>query len=162
MSVDAVHEHLFAAVPSDGTVESVDLKSGKPWRSLKGERPAAARYAPEFNQLYVSRGQSVYIYHADTFDIVTAIDLHSRLDELQYDARAKELYVGCMSDGKEGIAVIAIPEGKLVAKIRTPDSPQGIAVELGGRRIFANIPSLRQVAIIDRARRVSLPPWRFR
>lgn len=162
MSVDAAHQRLFAAVPNDQTVEIVDLKTGKPWRSLRGERPAAARYAPEFDQLYVSRGQSVYIYNAQTFDVVTSIDLHSRLDELQYDATVKELYVGCMSDGKEGVAVIAIPQGKLVTKIRTPDSPQGIAVELGAKRIFANVPNLRQVAVIDRTRRRLLAPWYVR
>src|SRR5258708_40091593 len=62
MSVDAEHQRLFAAAPTNKTVEIVDLKTGKPWRSLEGERPAAVRYAPEVNQLYVSRGMSVYLY----------------------------------------------------------------------------------------------------
>src|SRR5438045_720974 len=56
MSVDAAHARLFAAAPTNATVEIVDLKSGQPWRSLTGERPAATRYSPEFGQLYVSRG----------------------------------------------------------------------------------------------------------
>ena len=46
MSVDAEHQRLFAAAPTNQTLEIVDLNSGKPWRSLDGERPAAARYAP--------------------------------------------------------------------------------------------------------------------
>src|SRR5437660_10264352 len=100
MSVDADHQRLFAAAPTNQTLEIVDLKSGKPWRSLDGERPAAARYAPEFNQLYVPRGQSLYIYDGKTFDLVSRIDLKSNLDELQYDARAKELYVGCMTGAR--------------------------------------------------------------
>lgn len=162
MSVDAADERLFAAAPSDGTVEIVDLKLRQPWRSLQGERPAAARYAPEFGQLYVSQGESLVIYNAQTFDIVASIDLESRLDELQYDARAKELYVGTMSEGKTGIAVIAIPEGKVLAKIPLPGRPQGIAVELGGNRILANVPSRREVAVMDRARRVPLPAWPVR
>jgi DNA-binding beta-propeller fold protein YncE len=78
---------------------------------------------------------------------------------MQYDPRAKELYVGCMSEGSTGIAVLSIPEGKLLGKISLPAKPQGIAVEQHGDRIFANMPELRQVAVLDRKRRVALQPW---
>ena len=159
MSVDAEHQRLFAAAPTNKTLEIVDLNAGKPWRSLEGERPNAARYAPEFNQLYVPSGQSLYIYDGKTFGLITRLDLQSNLDELHYDARAKELYVGCMSPGKTGIAIIAIPEGKLLGRIPLPAKPQGIAVEQVGTRIFANVPGLDQVAVMDRHRRVLLQPW---
>jgi len=159
MSVDAEHQRLFAAAPTNKTLEIVDLSTGKPWRSLEGEKPAAARYAPEFNQLYVPRGQSLYIYDGKTFDLVTSIDLESNLDELQYDAHAKQLYVGCMTTDKTGIAVISIPEGKLLGKIPLPAKPQGIAVEQKGTRIYANMPSLKQIAVMDREKRTLLNAW---
>ena len=88
MSVDAEHMRLFATATANKTLEIIDLKDGKPWRSLEEERPAAARYAPEFNQLYLSSGQSVLIYDDDTFNLVASIHLDSGVDELQYDARA--------------------------------------------------------------------------
>ncbi|HTC94514.1 MAG TPA: hypothetical protein VK699_13830 [Terriglobales bacterium] len=159
MSVDAEHQRLFAAAPTNKTLEIIDLSSGKPWRSLEGEKPAAARYAPEFNQLYVPRGQSLYIYDGTTFDLVTKVDLESNLDELQYNAGAKQLYVGCMTADKTGIAVIAIPEGKLLGKILLPAKPQGIIVEQKGERIFANMPSLKQIAVMDRDKRALLDTW---
>jgi DNA-binding beta-propeller fold protein YncE len=159
MSVDAGRLRLFAAAPTNKTVEIVDLKTGKLLRSLEGEKPAAVRYAPEFNQLYVSRGQSLFVYDGETFDVIASIDLESNLDELQYDARAKQLYVGCMTAGKTGVAVIAIPEGKLIGKIPLPDKPQGIVVEQNGGRIFANMPRLKQVAVVDRERRTLLHAW---
>jgi len=159
MSVDAEHQRLFAAAPTNKTLEIIDLSSGKPWRSLEGEKPAAARYAPEFNQLYVPRGQSLYIYDGKTFDLVTKVDLESNLDELQYNASAKQLYVGCMTADKTGIAVIAIPEGKLLGKIPLPAKPQGIVVEQKGKRIFANMPSLKQIAVMDREKRTLLDAW---
>ena len=161
MSVDAEHHRLFAAAPANNTLEIVDLSSGRPWRSLEGERPAAARYAPEFNQLYVSRGQSVYIYDGKAFDLITRIDLQSRLDELQYDPAARELYVGCMTP-ETAIAVITIPEGKLKGKIPLRGRPQGIAVEQAGARIFANVPSQGQVAVMDRRKRELLSAWQFK
>ena len=159
MSVDAKGMRLFAAAPTNGTLEIADLRTGKPWRSLGGERPAAVRYAPEFNQIYVSGGQSLSIYNGETLNLVGSVDLESSLDELQYDPRAKRLYVGCMTAGKTGIAVIAIPEGKLVGKIPLPDKPQGFAVEQNGTRIFVNIPNLKQVAVIDREKEKLLSTW---
>jgi hypothetical protein len=159
MSIDAKRKRLFVAAPTNKTLEVVDLSSGKPLRSLEGERPAAARYAPEFDQLYVPRGQSLYIYDGKTLGLTTSIDLQSSLDELHYDARAKELYVGVMNVDKPGIAVISIPDGKLQAKISLPGKPQGITFEQNGNRIFANIPSMKQVAVIDRKKRVLLAPW---
>ena len=45
MSVDAEGQRLFAAASTNTTLEIIDLKEGKPWRSLPGEKPAAARYA---------------------------------------------------------------------------------------------------------------------
>ena len=159
MSVDAGRQRLFAAAPTNGTLEVVDLSSGKPFKSLRGEKPAAVLYAPEFDQLYVSRGQSVVIYDGKTLQPVTSVDLQSNLDELQYDPRAHELYAGCMSEGRTGIAVISVPEGRLLGKIALPAKPQGIAVEREGGRLFANMPSLKQVAVVDRSKRVALEPW---
>ena len=159
MSVDAARQRLFAAAPTNTTLEVVDLRSGKPLRSLEGEKPAAALYAREFDQLYVTRGQGVFIYSGKTLEMVASVGLESNLDEMQYDPQAKELYVGCMSEGKTGIAVIALPEGRLVGKIPLPAKPQGIAVERSGDRIFANMPTLKQVAVMDRRRRVALEPW---
>jgi hypothetical protein len=161
MSVDAEHQRLFAAAPTNKTLEIVDLKSGKPWRSLEGERPAAARYAPEFNQLYVSSGQNLYLYDGRSFALIGRIDLQSRLDELEYSAREKELYVGCMTTSKTGIAVIAIPEGRLLGKIAFPASPQGIAVEEGGGRIFANIPETSSIEVVDRKERKIMATWQL-
>jgi DNA-binding beta-propeller fold protein YncE len=159
MSVDVEHMRLFAAAPTNKTLESVDLRTGKPWRSLEGEKPAAARYAPEFNQLYVPRGQSLYIYDGTTLDVIGRIDLESNLDELQYNVRAKRLYVGCMTPGKTGIAVIAIPEGKPLGRIPLSAKLQGIAVEQKGSRIFANTPSVKQIAVMDGEKRKLLNTW---
>lgn len=162
ISVDAAGLRLFAAAPANKTLEVVDLKDGKPWRTLAGERPAAVRFAPEFNQLYLSSGQSVYIYDGSTYGLIASIDLGSSLDELQYDARAKRLYAGCMTAGKTGVAVLSIPDGKLLGVIPLPDKPQGIAVEHAGNRIFANMPNLQQVAVMDGEKRKVVSTWQLR
>ena len=159
MSVDAARQRLFVAAPTNKTLEVIDLYSGKPLPGLEGEKPAAALYAPEFDQLYVTRGQGVSIYDGKTLKLLATIDLQTSLDELHYDPRAKELYVGCMGPNKTGIAVIQIPEGRLLAKIALPGKLQGFAVELNGDRIFANLPEQTQVAVLDRRKRIVLESW---
>jgi hypothetical protein len=145
MSVDASRQRLFAPAPSDKRLEIVDLRAGEPWRSLTSERPAAARYASELDRLYVSSGRYLYVYAGSDFALLTRIDLQSRLDELVYNAQSRRLYAGCMTDGKTGIAVIAVPEGKLLERIPLPASPQGMAVGDVGRRIFANLPDASDI-----------------
>jgi len=159
MSIDARRQRLFASAPSNQTLEVVDLRTGQALRSLGGERPASALYAPEFDQLYVPRGQNLIVYDGASLQQIASIDLHSSLDELHYDSRAKELYVGCMGPGQTGIAIISLPETKLLAKIPLPGKPQGFAVDPGKRRIFANLPELQQVAIVDLEMRQLLTPW---
>lgn len=159
MSVDADHQRLFVTATTRKTLEIIDVKSGKPWRSLTGEGPAAALFAPEFNQLYVTRGHSVCIYDGSTFDLLTNIDLQSSLDELQYDPKAKRLYVGCMTSNKTAIAVIGLPEGTRKGEIKLPAKPQGFAVEEKGNRIFANMPGLNRIAVLDREKQTLLAAW---
>jgi DNA-binding beta-propeller fold protein YncE len=159
MSADPGRQRLFAAAPTNGTIEIVDLKTGKALRSLQGERPAAVRFSPEFNQVYATRGQSVYIYDGKTLDQIAKVNLESSLDEIQYDAQTKQLYVGVMAAEKTAIAILSIPGGKLLGQIKLPGKPQGFIVEQKGKRIFANIPALKQVAVMDRESRTLLPPW---
>jgi DNA-binding beta-propeller fold protein YncE len=159
MSVDSGRSLLFATAPANNSLEIIDLKAGKSVRSIGGETPAAVRFAPEFNQLYVTRGESVYIYDGKSFDVVTKVDLQCRLDELQYDPASKQLFVGCMTDGKTAIKVISIPDGKPLGEIKLPARPQGFVLELKGKRIFANMASLNKVAVIDREKRTLSTTW---
>src|SRR5437764_431313 len=82
MSSDAGHGLLFVTATAKKTVEIVDVKAGKPLRSLTGEGPAAVLFAPEFNQLYTSRRQRLCIYDGTHFDLMTSVELPSTLDEL--------------------------------------------------------------------------------
>jgi DNA-binding beta-propeller fold protein YncE len=158
--MDEQSQRLFAPAPRDGIVEIVDVRSGRLWHSLKIPNPTAALYVPEFKQLYLTSGQSVYIYDGKSFDTVGHLDLQTRLDQLRFDPPSRRLYVGCMGqDGGTAIAVIAIPEGKLQWKIALPDSPQGIAVERNGVHIFASLPDLNSIAVIDRRQRKVIANW---
>ncbi len=159
MSVDSEHQRLFVTATAKKTLEIIDLKAGKPERSLAGDGPAAALFAPEFNQLYATRGHNVCIYDGTSFDLVAAVPLDTSMDELQYDPNAKRLYIGCMTSDKTAIAVIGVPDGKPKGQIKLPAKPQGFVVEQKGNRIFASTPGLKQIAVLDREKQTLLAPW---
>jgi DNA-binding beta-propeller fold protein YncE len=159
MSVDARRQLLFVAAPTNQTVEVIDLKSGQPRPSLGGSRPAAVRYSPEFGQLYVSRTDKLTIHDTASLKVRTEIDLESSLDELQYSPAAKQLYVGCMTAGKVGVAIISLPGGKVAGKVPLPGKPQGIVIEQKGHRLFANLPTVHGVAVVDCQKAVLLETW---
>ena len=159
MSVDPARKLLFATAPTNKTLEIVDLNSGKSLRSVDGEAPAAVRFAPEFNQLYATRGESVYVYDGATFAVLTKVDLECRLDELQYDPASKRLFVGCMTSDKPAIKIVSIPDGKRLGEIKLPARPQGFVLEIHGKRIFANMPSLNKVAVLDREKQTLVTTW---
>jgi len=128
-------------------------------RSLPGDGAAAALFAPEFNQLYVTRSRKICIYDGKTFELLTNVDLPSSVDELGYNADLKQLYAGCMTSNHTGIAVISIPDGTLKGEIKIPGKPQGFAVEQKGHRIFANMPGLKQIAVLDGAKQTLIENW---
>jgi hypothetical protein len=159
MSADAEQHRLFATATTRKTLEIIDVKSGKPWRTLAGDGPAATLFVPEFNQLYVTRRQNVCIYDGSTFELLTSVDLQCGLDELGYNPDAKRLYVGCMTSNDTAIAILSLPDGKQVGKIKLPAKPQGFAVEQKGSRIFANLPSLKQIAVLDGEKQKLIDTW---
>lgn len=159
MSADGTQGRLFATATTIKTVEIVDVKSGKVSRSLPGDGAAATLFAPEFNQLYVTRNRKVCIYDGGNFDLLTNVDLPSGVDELEYSPAAKQLYVGCMSSNHPAIAIIRVPEGRLEGEIRLPDKPQGFVAEQKGTRIFANVTRRNEVAVLDTKSQTVVTNW---
>jgi DNA-binding beta-propeller fold protein YncE len=159
MVVGVKVHRLFATAGTMESVEVLDLDSGLIVRSLEGDKPIATRFSPEFSELYATRRQKVVIYDGDTLDTLATVDLQNGLNELQYDVPAKRLYVGCMNTDKSCIAVIDLLTRKLVGKIPLPGVPMGFAPEKQGNRMFVNLRSLGQVAVIDREKQAVITIW---
>jgi hypothetical protein len=159
MAADASGQLLFATAPTKKTVEVIDLKTGKAVRSLDGQTPASVAIAPEFNEFFVTRRQALVVYDRITFAMVTNLDLHNSLNEVQYDPRAKRLYVACQNTDRSGIAMIDVATLRVLGTIALPAKPMGFAREEKGNRIFANMPTLNQIAILDRDTQAILDTW---
>jgi DNA-binding beta-propeller fold protein YncE len=159
MAADPIGQLLFATAPIKKTVEVIDLKTGKSIRSLDGQSPASVALAPEFNEFFVTRRQALVAYDRNSFAVVTNLVLSNSLNEIQYDSRARRLYVACQTTDRSGIAMIDVPTLQVLGTIPLPAKPMGFAREEKGNRIFANLPTLKQIVVLDRESQTILHTW---
>jgi hypothetical protein len=162
MSASARSGLIFVTATLNRTIEVVDFKAGKVVRTLSGDKPNATRFCSEFNLLYATRGQNLVVYDGGTLDAITNIDLQNGLNEIHHDNAAKRLYVGCLNTDKAGIAVLDLSNHAVLGKLALPAKPMGFAVESRGPRLFANMPTLGQVAVADREKREILETWQLK
>jgi hypothetical protein len=148
-SADGKLRRLFICATGNKSVEVVDLNTGKIIKSLPGDRPSATCFAPDLNILCVSRGKTIELYDAKSFERLVSLPMPSGIDELQYDSRSKLLLAGCMNAPNEGIAPVDLAQRKVLDEIRLPAPPQGFCLENDGNRLFASTPRADQITVID-------------
>ena len=151
MSVDNERGLIFATVFGNDTVEVLQVQRGKRIRTLSGEfsMPQAALYMPDLNRLAVSNSGdgTVKIFDADNFRLIGTVKFASDADNLRYDPAAKRVYCG---DGEGAIGVFDASTNEIVDDYPVGVHPESFQLERNGPRIFVNLASTSQVAVIDR------------
>jgi hypothetical protein len=76
-------------------------------------------------------------------------------DNVRYAAAEGLVYVGYTS----ALAVLDGSAAKLVSRIELAGHPESFQLEHSGTRIFVNVPSARQVAVVDRQKGAVVATW---
>lgn len=159
LAVDARGQRLFVAALENHSVEIVDLASGRRSGTLPGlPEPQGVLYLPEFNHIVVACAGdgSVRFYDGNSLQGVRTVDLETDADNLRYDPDAKCIYVGY---GNGALGAIDAVTGKRVGDVDLQGHPESFQLETHGSKIFVNIPSVRQVAVIDRRKQAVIATW---
>ncbi len=157
---DAAGERLFVCALGNNTVEVVDLRKGVRVHSITGfGAPQGIAYIPELNRIFVAndKGGICKIYDGKSFQAVGELDFKDDADNVRYDSATKQIYVGF---GSGGIAVVNAPDGKQIGSIKLSAHPEAFELEKTGKRIFANVPNSRHVAVIDRDKSAVVAIWK--
>src|SRR5260370_1211577 len=159
MSIDVVSKRLFVSALGNNTLEVVDLASGKVVHSIRGlKEPQGVFYWADTNRLYVANGQDghVRVYDGRSFEQIHEYDLSGDADNVRFDDKAKELFVGY---GSGALAVINADLKARVGETMLEAHPESFQLEKQGSRIFINIPEAGNVTVVDRRTRTVTAKW---
>jgi DNA-binding beta-propeller fold protein YncE/protein-tyrosine-phosphatase len=159
LAVDVNARRLYVAALGNNTVEVLDLKSSAHLKSLAGFRePQGIAVAPDAKVVAIANGQGdgVQFINAATFQPVKSVTLGDDADNVRYDAAAKRLFVGY---GGGALAAIEPADGKVLGQAKLAGHPESFQLERSGSRVFVNVPTDDQVAVVDRNAMKVIATW---
>ena len=157
---DPAAQRLFVCALGNSSVEVIDLRKNERVHSITGlGSPQGVAYIPETDRIFVANdeGGVCRLYDGKSFQQLAQIDLKDDADNVRYDAVAKKIYVGF---GNGGIAIVSALDGKQIGSLTLSAHPEAFELEDDGNRIYANVPSARHVAVIDRDRGNVVATWK--
>jgi protein-tyrosine-phosphatase len=149
LAFDAASGRVFVAALGNNTVEVIDSNARKHLFSLTGFREPQG-ISPVGPEVAVANGQGSglqFIATADGKSLRTS-RLGDDTDNVRYDAAAHIVYAGY---GDGAIAAINPQNGQVRGQAKLAGHPESFQLEPSGSRIFVNVPSASQIAVIDRS-----------
>ena len=154
MAVDLEKHRLFVAAVANGTLEVLDLDTGRVINSIPGIKDAqdALFLGGDFNKLYVSSlDGTLRIFQGETFRLVQALKLEPDPNRLLYDPATDLLYFGYGGqnagfDAYERVGVLQATRGarsdQFIADMIAPTYRPGHLAEMvmddGGRLLVCD------------------------
>jgi len=151
LAFDASSGRLFVAALGNNSVEIVDVVKAVHVKSLPGFRePQGIAIAKGASVVAVANGQGdgVQLVGLDDYQPRKSVSLGDDADNVRYDAKAGRLYVGY---GNGAIAAVDPGDAKVTGTVKLAGHPESFQLESNGSRIFVNVPTAGQIAVIDRA-----------
>jgi DNA-binding beta-propeller fold protein YncE len=165
MAVDNQNGRVFASVYGNDSVEVLDAQRGKRIHSIQEGfiKPQMVAYLPDSNRIVVSSegDGTCKILDADTYKLIDTVKFSDDADQLRYDPVAKRVYVA-YGDGDESAigAFDATTNKRLEGEFKVAAHPESFQLEEKGPRIFVNLASISQIAVIDRNTR-KIQNWKL-
>jgi DNA-binding beta-propeller fold protein YncE len=112
---------------------------------------------PESNRVVVASGEDGMLRVFDeSMKVIASLEGLADADNVRYDPQEQRIYVGY---AQGALAVIDPEKVAKLADIKLEGHPESFQLEPRGRRIFVNVPSAKQVAVIDRDKAAVVAKW---
>jgi hypothetical protein len=165
MAVDNQNGRVFASVYGNDSVEVIDTARGKRVHSIQEGfiKPQMVAYLPESNRIVVSSegDGTCKILDADTYKLIDTVKFSDDADQLRYDRVAKRVYVAYGDGDESAIGVFdATTNKRLEGEFKVAAHPESFQLEEKGPKIFVNLASISQIAVIDRNTR-KIEKWKL-
>jgi DNA-binding beta-propeller fold protein YncE len=146
MALDPATGRLFVAELGNNSVGIIDMSAGSVMHRIGGlSEPQGVGYVPDRNLLVVANGGTgeVVAYNTSDFSPAWRVSLGSDADNVRVDVAASDLFVGYGS----ALATLDLDGRK---KRVAPLAGHSEAFQLMPDRVIVNVPSARQIAVVDR------------
>jgi DNA-binding beta-propeller fold protein YncE len=165
MAVDNKNGRIFASVYGNDSVEVLDAQRGMRIHSIQEGfvKPQMVAYLPDSNRIVVSSegDGTCKILDADTYKLIDTVKFSDDADQLRYDPVARRVYVAYGDEEESAIGVIdATTNKRLDGEFKLAAHPESFQLEEKGPRIFVNLASISQIAVIDRNTR-RIDKWKL-
>src|SRR5260370_8541606 len=159
---DAKSNRVLAGVYGNDSVEVLDVARGKRIQTIHAGfiKPQMAAYIPDLNRIVVSNegDGSCKIFDATTYKLVDTVKFPDDPDQLRFDPVTNRVYVGY---GDSAIGMFDAATNKRIENaFELGAHPESFQLEEKGPRIFVNLASISQIAVIDRNTR-KIDKWKL-
>jgi len=158
LDIDLDGERLFVAALGNDTVEVVDLRAGRRSARLEHlQEPQGVAYVPTAKRLFVANGRGARVDVFADAPLASAghVEGLEDADNVRYEPSSGRIYVGYGS----ALAAIDASTLKLVAQLKLAGHPESFQLGSRDSRIFVNVPTARQIAVVDRNKQSVLATW---
>ncbi len=158
LAYDAATRRLFVAALGNNTVEVIDAQTNTHVTSLTGfHEPQGIAAATDAHLVAVANGQGEGLQFVDAnLQKGRVVALGDDSDNVRYDPTAKRLYVGY---GDGALAAVDPSSARVLGQAKLGGHPESFQLEPSGSRIFVNVPTANQIAVVDRAGMRVVATW---
>jgi DNA-binding beta-propeller fold protein YncE len=159
LAFDAATQRLYVAALGNNTLEVFDIRAAAHIKSLPGfHEPQGIAVAADAKLVAVANGEGegLQLMSSGDFRPGVMVRLGDDSDNVRYDAPAKRLYVGY---GNGALAAVDPADGKVLGEVRLAGHPESFQIEPSGSRIFVNVPTANQIAVVDRTEMKVVATW---
>jgi DNA-binding beta-propeller fold protein YncE len=159
LSFDGKRQRLFVAELGNNTIGVVDIGVCKTVRTITGlDEPQGLAYFDVTDTVYAANGGdgTLHLFSGEDLKPGDVIKLGSDADNVRIDRAKKQIIVGY---GSGALAVIDAETRKIVATISLKAHPESFQLNPSGSRIYVNVPSAREIAVVDRTTSKQVAAW---
>jgi DNA-binding beta-propeller fold protein YncE len=149
LALDAKNEKLFVANKPNNTLDIVDLKAGKLVQQIGAQQGIQGiAYAADLDRIFVGLGSGGYcnIFDGMTHKLLKSVKFQDDSDNVVYHPKTQRVYV---AHAENSLGVIDAKTFELKADIKLPTGAEMFELETARPRLYLNLTSLAQVAVID-------------
>ncbi|HET6992457.1 MAG TPA: YncE family protein, partial [Bacteroidia bacterium] len=157
MAYDVSGQRIFICALGNGSVEIVDLKSGKVIHSINHlAEPQGIVFDSAGKRIFVACGDDGYlrVFNTDNYLQTDSIKIGSDADNVRYDLQ-HTIYVAY--DG--GMAVVDATRMKVLINIELDGHPESFQMNHATGKMFVNVPDAYEIQMIDLKKNVASEKW---